>query len=253
MNLFLCLQNRGNSGHDRSVRKILKHTVHKVVRIFHAFSLIEILIVVGILGVLAVFSTRIGWTYVLRARDIQRKDDLERLRISVDDAYDTFGFYPPALPECGFPFKEGNLVFAEFTPCDPKTDGSYRYITDGTETSRWYKLYANLEYTQDFAIDYVGCRTGCGPSCQYNYGIASTNIEVMGCSELVPTLIPSPSPMPILFACAPGGGQEGVCEEFDDPERSECPKAYPDDPTCLNECALKVNKCKNASGKHKPE
>jgi len=189
----------------------------------------------------------------LRARDIQRKDDLERVRIAIDDAYDTFGHYPSNLPECGFPFEEGNLVFSERIPCDPKTDGSYRYVTDGTDQSRWYKLYTNLEYTQDSDIDYVGCRTGCGPNCQYNYGVASSNIEVMGCSELVPTLIPTPSPMPVLYVCAPGGGQEGSCEAFDDPERSECPKAYPDDPTCLFECSDKENKCKNASGKHVPD
>jgi type II secretory pathway pseudopilin PulG len=274
------------------MRRIVKRTACRGVRIVNAFALIEILIVAGILGPLALLGSQIGRTTILRARDIQRKDDLARVRIAIDDAYDTLGYYPPKLPECGLPFREGNLVFSERIPCDPKLDVPYIYVTDGTDQSRWYKLYTNLEYTKDSDIDYVGCRTGCGPNCQYNYGIASTNIEVMGCSELVPPPIiilsptpveiptntvtltptpiesgptstplhthapthsPSPAPVPILYACAPGGGQEGACEQYDDPERSECPKAYPDDPTCQNECAKKVNKCRDASGKHKPE
>lgn len=239
------------SVHDRSMRKVIKRTVYKVVQIFHAFTLIEILIAVGILGLAALLSSWVGRVSILRARDMQRKDGIARVRTAIEDAYDTYGYYLPELPDCGTPFQEGNLVFAERIPCDPKTQIPYRYVTDGTDKSRWYKLYTNLEYTQDSDIDDVGCRTGCGPNCQYNYGIASTNIEVMGCSESVPTLIPTPSPMPDLYVCAPGGGKEGSCEVYYDPERSECPKAYPDDPTCLNECNENANKCKNASGKYK--
>ena len=235
------------------MKKIIHHTAFVIVRIFHGFTLIEILIVLGVLGVFALFTIQIGTMYFPRSRDTLRKYDLEQVRIAIENAYDTLGYFPGIIPGCGLPFRSGNSIYLEQMPCDPKQNVSYTYVTDGTETSGWYKLYTNLEYTEDSDIDYVGCRTGCGPNCQYNYGIASPNIEVMGCSEIVPTLIPSPSPSPILYACSPGGGQEGICEEYDDPERSECPKAYPNDSTCLLECAQKVNKCKNASGKHIPE
>jgi len=219
----------------------------------NAFTLIEILVVICILGVLALLSTNIGTMYVLRARDVLRKDDLVRVRFAIEDYYDSFGYFPSELPSCSGEFKVGNMVFMDRIPCDPKTGDPYRYVTDGMEKSRWFKFYTNLEYIEDRNIDDVGCRTGCGPDCKYNFGLASTNVELTGCSTLLPPIIPTPSPRPVFYVCAPGGGAEGICEAYDDPDRSECPRVFPDDPTCEQLCLKKENRCKNASGKYVPK
>lgn len=63
------------------------------------------------------------------------------------------------------------------------------------------------------------------------------------------TSTPIPTPTPALYVCAPGGGQSGSCEVYADPERSECPKVYTNNPTCNNECSDPHNRCKNSSGK----
>jgi prepilin-type N-terminal cleavage/methylation domain-containing protein len=235
------------------MQRILRKIVQKFNHMLHAFTLVEILIVVSILGILALLSTNIGRVYVLRARDVLRKDDLDRSKIAIEDYYDSFGYFPAELPQCPLPFIVGTMMLLNRMPCDPKTGDSYRYVTDGTAKSKWFKFYTNLEYTDDRNIDDVGCRTGCGPDCKYNYGIASTNVELSGCTKLMPTLIPTPSPRPVFYVCAPGGGTEGVCEAYDDPDRSECPKVFPDDPTCQHDCKAKDHKCKNASGKYVPK
>ena len=67
-----------------------------------------------------------------------------------------------------------------------------------------------------------------------------------------PIIITTPSYMQANYVCAPGGGQDGVCEIFDDPDRSLCPFVYLNDSTCQYKCEDKANKCKNSSGKYKP-
>ena len=208
------------------------------------FTLMEILIVVAILGLLGIVSFLFVPAYFMRARDATRKYDLEQMRVAIENSYDTQGYYSSTIAGCNLPFTADEDTVLKRTPCDPLYDTPYQYVTDETGQSRWYKLYTRLEYTQDADIDRVGCRTGCGPNCMYNYGIASPNKNVMLCSELLPL---SQSP-PQIYACAPGGGQTGRCELFENPERSECPKAYPNDSTCKNECDIQTNRCHDASG-----
>jgi|GEM_PF-573933 len=71
-------------------------------------------------------------------------------------------------------------------------------------------------------------------------------------STVAPTTIPTPSFTQDNYVCAPGGGQDGACEVFDDPDRSLCPFVYLNDPTCQSACVDKASKCKNSSGKYKP-
>lgn len=71
-------------------------------------------------------------------------------------------------------------------------------------------------------------------------------------STITPVNAPTPSFAQDNFVCAPGGGEEGSCEVFDDPDRSLCPFVYINDSTCQFICADKASKCKNSSGKYKP-
>lgn len=222
------------------------------------FTLIEILIVIAILGVLALLVSALYVpTQLRKARDASRKIDFKAIGNGLNQYYDTKGCYPSEFPSCHNPLVLGNSKYVGSMPCDPRLKTAYVYLTDGSSCSQWFKLYTNLENQQDQNIDDAGCRTGCGPQCQYNYGISSPNIGLDTCLPPQPTSTPippvSPTPTPMQYACSPGGGQEGLCELYDDPGRSQCPKVYPNDPTCSGgECSKNENRCKDSSGKHIP-
>lgn len=221
------------------------------------FTLIEILIVIAILGVLILLSSYLYVPAQLRkARDTARKIDFKAIGNGLNQYYDTKGCFPETLPSCHNPLVLGNSKYISVVPCDPRSKTAYLYLTDGSSCSQWFKLYTNLENLTDRNIDDAGCRSGCGPQCQYNYGISSPNIGLDRCI-IQPTIAPTSAepltPTPIQYACSPGGGQTGLCEPYDDPARSQCPKVYPNDPTCAGgECSEHENRCKDSSGKHVP-
>lgn len=224
-----------------------------------ALSLIEVLIVISIIGLLFFLLFPPITTQLKKARDARRKLDLDMIAKNLEQDYDSIGFYPEIVPNCNQ---------SDSIPCDPKTRTNYTYLSDGNEKSSWFKLYTNLERDLDSSIDLAGCRYGCGPDCQYNYGVSSPNIGLDYClpevsptpSSIIPTSTPgqptptrTPTPTPIQYACSPASGPmpEGQCEAYDDPILSECPKVYPNDPTCASECENKDNRCRNARGKNK--
>ncbi len=247
-----------------------------------AFTLIEILLVVAIIGVIAP-TTYVGVSsYFSQARDYHRKKDLKDLEVVMEYYYDAASAYPATIPDCGKPLKYQERVILDSFPCDPTTNQPYTYLTDSLTNYQWYKIYTHLEKTSDLSIPLIGCSGGCGPECAYNFGVASSNISVTACvwsapySTPIPTIEPTmtpyitlaptiqtsaaptptvvvPTPAYFRYVCAPGGGQIGSCEIFDDPDRSLCPFVFPNDETCQNTCEDKNNRCKNASGKYKPE
>jgi len=209
-----------------------------------------------------------------KARDSKRTFDTNKIRKGLEEYYDTHLCYPAELPACGTPLGDSKAPFVAQIPCDPKDDSSYAYVTEGTSCNSWFQLYTNLEDTGSNLIEYVGCTYGCGPRCRYNYGTSSTNRDLSHClppppptptpgpsSTPTPTPLPTvtprptntptPTPVPTIYVCAPGGGQTGSCLPFEFPEMSDCPKEYPNDPTCNNECADRSKHCKNSKGKNK--
>ncbi len=238
----------GKTCHTGNVRMVMKRNKKMLHTSSRAYSLIEMLIIIAILSVLilvvAAFDP-IG--YIKRGHDMRRKSDLELLRVANEEYYNTYGYYPSSLPQCGSSYMIGQEEVLPEVPCDPTKKIDYRYVKDETGKSRWYKIYTNLEYTEDPHITIIGCKTGCGPGCHYNYGVTSTNISVMTCDELVP-----PDQVTLLYVCAPGGGQNGSCLVFDNPERSECPRAYPNDNKCNQECSDSMLRCHDSTAKLKP-
>lgn len=246
-----------------------------------AFTLIEILLVVSIIGILAPGAYVATASYFSQAHDLQRKKDLKNLEIVMEYYYDAASAYPAAIPDCGEPLQYNDRVILDEFPCDPTTNQPYTYLTDSLTGYSWYKIYTHLERNEDLSIPIIGCTQGCGPDCAYNFGVASSNISVTACvwlgssiptpqdtpsitpsptvivstPEVTPepvTITPEPTPLWGKYVCAPGGGQPGVCEVFDDPDRSLCPFIYPNDPTCQGACDITDNRCKNSSGKYKP-
>lgn len=228
----------------------------KILKKIKGLSLIEILVVVAIIGLLLLLSGPPIIAQLQKARDGKRKLDINLIQKGLEEYYDSTNCYPERLPECGMAMTVGNTNVLQGIPCDPKNRTFYPYITTGENCSPYFKLYAKLERASDPSIYMVGCENGCGPNCAYNFGVSSSNVSLDFCEPPVtpnPTTSLTPSPTPILYVCGPASGPnpEGQCESYVIPTLSECPKIYPNDPTCQSECYLRDNRCKNAKGKFK--
>lgn len=226
-------------------------TAKKNLRWLRGITLLEILITIIILSILILSSFLVLPSHIAKSRDATRKTNLHRVKTALNEYYYEAGNFPLTLPDCDQPLKIGNEVILNKIPCDPKTKSPYFYqINIGQPDS--FRMYTNLENITDLSISFVQCQKGCGPSCQYNYGVSSSNILLENC--LPPLSTPTTTLNPLIYACSPGGGSSnGRCDQFDNPEISLCPKVYNNDPTCNNECSDPKNRCKNAAGKHIPQ
>lgn len=199
------------------------------------FTLPEILITIFLLGSITLTSFIVVPNQTKKARDAKRKSDLENIKVALYDYFFDADCFPENLPDCGQQFKLDGLAYIENFPCDPNGD-VYGYQVDDVDCSQWFKVLANLENEQDMGIEKVGCQYGCGPECEYNYGLASSNIKVNdGCIT--------------YYACTPSG----ECAAFDDPEASRCPIVFEMDPTCQEVCSDNKNRCHDNRGKRIPE
>jgi type II secretory pathway pseudopilin PulG len=223
--------------------------VKKIKKYLNAFSLVETLVVLGLVSALIIFSAVAVPVQIQKARDAVRKDNLDRVKKAAEEYYQDTNCYPIALPVCGNDIVLGDLKLLDNIPCDPKTRLSYVYVPETTACPSWFQIYGNLEYITDKIIDRVGCRNGCGPDCQFNYGVSSTNQKLNPYCEaslpVVPTAEPESEKLPDQYVCAPGG----ACEIFVNPQDSGCPDIYLDDPTCQNQCSEKEKRCHDSRGK----
>lgn len=121
------------------------------------FTLIELLLVVAIIGVLATFSMVNFIGVRQRARDAQRKSDIEQLRSAFEIYRSDQASYPPSpLPNCGAsltaPAPATGTVYLQKSPCDPITNAKYNYSVTGSPP-RAYTLVACLENSNDSQKD----------------------------------------------------------------------------------------------------
>jgi len=186
--------------------------------------MIELLIVVatiGILGAMAIFAAKLQ---IAKGRDARRKSDLAKIQKALEDYMNDHGCYPN--PSEIVDDEKSKICQKNFSPylaqlpCDPINSPyfNYFYSYNAAETSckSWYKIYARLEYTKDPIIKKVKCGGeaagcpggGCGPGCNYNYWVASPNMNKVeqtegelwwppiggGTSTPTPTLTPTPTP-----------------------------------------------------------
>lgn len=201
------------------------------------FTLIEILIVIVVLGIVVIFVFLNIPAQIAKAHDAERKGDMNLMGNFIEEYYLDTGCYPISIPLCRNSFNLNDKTYLSYIPCDPVSNLSYVYVSDISSCPKWFQLYGNLEYEKDSIIDRLGCRNGCGPECQFNYGISSTNNRLNPVCE---------GPLPLQFVCAPGG----ECEVFANPEISGCPNIYLNDPTCQGHpCKDKEYRCHDASGK----
>lgn len=211
-----------------------------------AFTLIELLIVVSIVALLVLVAMVIfnPKTQIQKARDAKRKNDLQLMKTKLEDYYNDNESYPspPCGEECCEIDCDSNFLSPYLVkfPCDPQRK-KYIYCADANK-SQWYKIYTNLEYTKDKAIEDSGCKDNClvtGGFC-CNYGISSSNTSI-ATSEFCQTrgfLTSIPTTQPtiegIYTAC-----QVGRCNVVADPV-TQCgpgkqfPVCFFNDLTCGN-------------------
>jgi len=138
------------------------------------FTLIELLVVISIIGLLAglVISNVAGVRE--RARDVERKSDLDQTKKALRMYYNDYNMYPLAseLPAVGSPFAKRSMVYMKAFPGDPSTKVAYSYYrtncANGTED---FRLVATLENKSDSGID--KSKTKCPQDCLATYAVDS--------------------------------------------------------------------------------
>lgn len=142
------------------------------------FTLIELLVVISILGILASLLISNVTGARERARDSQRKSDLQQIKEALRMYKNDFGGYPatgttsgtikgcgttatPADCLWGGEFKKDNTIYMKILPKDPSsgsTDIYYVYSLGADQDS--FTLYANLENKSDQDISRSQNRCG---------------------------------------------------------------------------------------------
>lgn len=161
------------SAHSRKGGKNTKKTSENW-RVNLGFSIIEILIVVTIVALLIIAALFFFQRHAGRARDGQRKSDLQRLEVVFEEYYNDHRCYPPfeALQECGVPADlASNVLYPEYLkeiPCDPYTHQPYLYFGLNGDYCSGYRILTELESPDDTDITGIGCSYDTG--CNYIYG-----------------------------------------------------------------------------------
>ncbi len=187
------------------------------------FTLIEMLVIITIVGVFATLGVVALQVSQTRSRDAQRKSDLEKIKVALEEYYNDKGCYPDAgaFANCG---STELSPYLRVIPCDPRTGEPYVYEPLAGATCSGYRMFGTLEDTNDPSIGKVGCAAGaCG---NYNYGISSgTALSGGGGSEERGGTYEG------NWACDP----MGVCNSYAHPQDMGCPASFANS-DCDNMC-----------------
>lgn len=142
-------------------------------------TLIELIVVVTIVLLLLIALYRNVNNHVAKARDADRKKDLQTIKVAFENYYNDKGCYPPegSLEDCGSVALDPWL---KQIPCD-ELGQPYLYLPVNDESGHpcaGYRVLTQLTVLNDPMIKKVGCPGGCGVPLgiehpeRYNYGIA---------------------------------------------------------------------------------
>lgn len=132
------------------------------------FTLVELLVVMSIIGVLAAMAVGSFRTAQMRGRDATRKSDLKQIANALELFYADYGKYPSAsngkIAGCEYnptlgtgtscdwgvhEFTDGKTVYFKVLPADPSENQSYTYQIVAGSSNQKFKLFANLENSED--------------------------------------------------------------------------------------------------------
>jgi len=144
------------------------------------FTLIELLVVISIIGILAALIMVNFNAARERARDAQRKSDLDQVKKALRMYYNDNNSYPATgslIWGSIFQSAGGNMVYMKALPHDPswKKDGDSDYNYTQTANGQDFCLWAGLENRSDG--DMIKSRSRCStcspPGANYNYVVCA--------------------------------------------------------------------------------
>ncbi|MEK7514052.1 MAG: type II secretion system protein [Patescibacteria group bacterium] len=202
-----------------------------------AFTLIELLVVIAILAILLIMGFGSWRNQINKARDADRKSDLQRLSVAFEDYFNDYECYPPAawfdaVDDCG---SDNLSPYLDKIPCDPVTKLPY-FIEHTSCVS--YRILTTLDNDSDPVINSLNCQPNCGYSPADNYGIASSNLPVSS----NPVAAPSPSPSPAIIEYYACDTADASCSFRGTNEPTNCGSYYWPN-SCPVDCANPIYQC----------
>lgn len=160
-------------------------------------TLIELVVVVTILLFLMIVLYRSMSRHLNKAKDAERKKDLQTIKVAFEDYFNDNACYPDvdALNNCG---STALQPWLKNIPCDPLGD-AYLYLPVNDASGNpcaGYRVLTKLAISDDPMIERVGCPGGCGgvfpPTItdpeSYNYGIAEGVALNQSTTYVAPTM-----------------------------------------------------------------
>lgn len=143
------------------------------------FTLIELLVVIAVIGILSSLIVVNFNAARERARDVQRKSDLNEVKKALRLYYNDNNVYPASLPDWGKPFESsgGEVTYMNALPVDPKPGTTTPYVYDQVPADgQNFCLAATLENKsdQDIATSQVRC-----PDC----GVSDEDTDYVVCAD----------------------------------------------------------------------
>ena len=145
------------------------------------FTLIELLVVISIMGILTIISVSSFVNAQIKARDSQRKSDLDGLSKALMMYYGDNGFFPDLTSDEIFGNEDVGLtgtdaiIYMRKTPLDPRNSSPYDYVYKTDGTFREFNLFANLENKSDSQCKEVPYVVD---GIEYCYAVSSPNTVV---------------------------------------------------------------------------
>lgn len=142
----------------------------------NGFTLVELLVVISIIAILTIVSVSSYKTAQIKARDAERKANLDSVSKSLMLYYTDNGKFPKedvfklGTSNKGLTGPDGTVYMVK-TPLDPTNDGSYKFVYKTDE--KFFNLFANLENKEDSQCN--GKYTITGFIDTFCYGISSPN------------------------------------------------------------------------------
>ncbi len=158
----------------KKIKKILRQAQDRA-----GFTLVELLVVIAIISILTVVSLSSYTSAQIKARDSQRKSDLEAVSKALMMYYNDEGKFPDSFTfgdeSVGFTGADG-IVYMRKTPIDPKDSPPYVYIYKRSLDEKSFNLFADLENKKDLQCKTTPLWNVNGKT--YCYGISSPNATV---------------------------------------------------------------------------